>query len=116
MPTRILDDFMKEMSFKYRRFGGVDEVNALSNIGELSNRYESFIQNILNANSALKSENDALRSQIYKEQQESEVLKGEIDALKQTLTKLSRQSRDCIATEKTLREILQECRAMNTYR
>lgn len=105
MPTPILDAYLANMKFKKRKFGGVDEIDAINHLDELSKRYEQEIARVNLYWQQVSAELEQTRQNLNQAYAEINSLSEQNKRLQQGVGQGTGQSG---MTERLLRDILVE--------
>lgn len=105
MATPILDTYLANMKFKKRKFGGVDEIDAINHLDELSKRYEQEIARVNLYWQQMSAELEQTRQGLNQAYAEINSLSEQNNRLQQSASQGSMQSG---VTERLLRDILVE--------
>lgn len=105
MATPILDTYLANMKFKKRKFGGVDEIDAINHLDELSKRYEQEIARVNLYWQQVSAELEQTRQSLNQAYAEINSLSEQNNRLQQSASQGPMQSG---VTERLLRDILVE--------
>lgn len=105
MATPILDTYLANMKFKKRKFGGVDEIDAINHLDELSKRYEQEIARVNLYWQQVSAELEQTRQSLNQAYAEINSLSEQNNRLQQSANQGPMQSG---VTERLLRDILVE--------